>query len=197
MTKPKTKGSRRSVRLTSQAVALPGALWSVYRADADIVFPAGPGRSDIRRLPARQQRPQARPNPGDRERGHPAQRRALGLPTSKDGGFPSRRHTYARIVLENGGELSWLARQLAHSSEAVTHATSTATGRSTRRSGRSRSSRRRAPSTSRRGPRGERVHPGRLFNANLLLGVGSLVAGTLLVVFAWDAQAKRNSGSSS
>jgi hypothetical protein len=32
---------------------------------------------------------------------------------------------------------------------------------------------------------------------NLLLGVGSLVAGTLLVVFAWDAQAKRNSGSSS
>ena len=34
--------------------------------------------------------------------------------------YHSFRHTYARIALENGAELSWLSRQLGHSSAAFT-----------------------------------------------------------------------------
>jgi integrase len=41
-------------------------------------------------------------------------------PTGEERTFHSTRHTYARIVLEQGIPISWLSRQLGHSSEAVT-----------------------------------------------------------------------------
>jgi integrase len=41
-------------------------------------------------------------------------------PTGEERTFHSLRHTYARKVLERGIAISWLSRQLGHSSEAVT-----------------------------------------------------------------------------
>lgn len=41
-------------------------------------------------------------------------------PTGEKRTFHSLRHTFARIALENGAELTWLARHLGHSSTAVT-----------------------------------------------------------------------------
>jgi integrase len=41
-------------------------------------------------------------------------------PTGEERTFHSARHTYARKVLEQGIPISWLSRQLGHSSEAVT-----------------------------------------------------------------------------
>jgi integrase len=41
-------------------------------------------------------------------------------PTKAQRTFHSLRHTYARVALENGVELSWLSRQMGHSSTAVT-----------------------------------------------------------------------------
>jgi integrase len=44
-------------------------------------------------------------------------------PTGKDRDFHSLRHTYARLVLESGAEVSWLSRQLGHHSAAFTERT--------------------------------------------------------------------------
>ena len=41
-------------------------------------------------------------------------------PTGEDRTFHSLRHTYARVCLENGLQLSWLSKQLGHSSTNVT-----------------------------------------------------------------------------
>lgn len=117
---PKTKGSRRPVRLSSEAVGLLGGLWSEHRTDRDIVFPPSPeaptldgyrrGNSVLKHVLL----------PAIKKAGIPRSGEHLDPPTTKLRNFHSLRHTYARLVLENGGELSWLSRQMGHSSEAVT-----------------------------------------------------------------------------
>lgn len=117
---PKTKGSKRTVRLSSQAQTLLGRLWSKTASEDDVVFPPSadaPTLDGFRRgntvlkvvlLPAME------------KAGIPRSGEHLDPPTDRDRGFHSLRHTYARLVLENGGELEWLSRQLGHSSTAVT-----------------------------------------------------------------------------
>jgi integrase len=41
-------------------------------------------------------------------------------PTGEPRTFHSFRHTFARVALEHGAELTWLSRHLGHSSTAVT-----------------------------------------------------------------------------
>ena len=41
-------------------------------------------------------------------------------PTGERRTFHSLRHTYARVALEHGAELTWLSRHFGHSSTAVT-----------------------------------------------------------------------------
>jgi integrase len=52
--------------------------------------------------------------------GIPRDGQHLTPPTKASRTFHSLRHTYARVALENGVELSWLSRQMGHSSTAVT-----------------------------------------------------------------------------
>jgi integrase len=117
---PKTKGSKRTVRLSKQAVALLGSLWSEYVTDADVIFPPS---SDAPTLDGYRRGNTVLKHilvPAMEEAGIPRNSEHLDPPSSRDRGFHSLRHTYARVVLENGGELGWLSRQLGHSSEAVT-----------------------------------------------------------------------------
>jgi integrase len=116
---PKTKGSKRTVRLSRQAVALLGTLWSEYVTDADVVFPSPDaptldghrrGNSVLKHVLL----------PAIEKAGIPRSGEHLDPPTPRLRNFHSLRHTYARIVLENGGDLEWLSRQLGHSSSAVT-----------------------------------------------------------------------------
>ncbi len=104
---------RRDVDLTPEVVALLGAWWGELARPADdhLVFP-GDGRDGYlvngtilkREL-------------------YPAMERA-GVPrvgpTGEKRTFHSFRHSFARVALENGAELTWLSRYLGHSSTAVT-----------------------------------------------------------------------------
>jgi integrase len=104
---------RRDVDLTPEVVELLGAWWGELGnpGDDQLVFP-GDGRDGYlvngtilkREL-------------------YPAMQRA-GLPrvgpTGEKRTFHSLRHTFARVALENGAELTWLSRHLGHSSTAVT-----------------------------------------------------------------------------
>jgi integrase len=104
---------RRDVDLTPEVVELLGAWWGELGSPDDdaLVFP-GDGRDGYlvngtilkREL-------------------YPAMERA-GVPrvgpTGEKCTFHSLRHTFARIALEHGAELTWLSRHLGHSSTAVT-----------------------------------------------------------------------------
>jgi integrase len=52
--------------------------------------------------------------------GVPRSGQHLTPPAKNERTFHSLRHTYARVALENGVELSWLSRQMGHSSTQVT-----------------------------------------------------------------------------
>ncbi len=110
----KTKGRQvRTVDLTTETIEVVGEWWgdSGKPGDDALVFPRedGGGFQPFWRY----------------GRGvlYPAMRRA-GIPREGSTGeartFHSFRHTYARKVLEAGIPISWLSRQLGHSSEAVT-----------------------------------------------------------------------------
>jgi integrase len=58
--------------------------------------------------------------PAMKRAGIPRDGQHLTPPTKASRTFHSLRHTYARVALENGVELSWLSRQMGHSSTAVT-----------------------------------------------------------------------------
>ncbi len=104
---------RRDVDLTPEVVAMLGGWWGELGSPADdqLVFP-GDGRDGYlvngtilkREL-------------------YPAMERA-GVPrvgpTGEERTFHSFRHSFARIALEHGAELTWLSRHLGHSSTAVT-----------------------------------------------------------------------------
>jgi integrase len=104
---------RRDVDLTPEVVELLGAWWGELGSpdDEQLVFP-GDGRDGYlvngtilkREL-------------------YPAMQRA-GVPrvgpTGEKRTFHSFRHTFARVALEHGAELTWLSRHLGHSSTAVT-----------------------------------------------------------------------------
>jgi integrase len=103
---------RRDVDLTPEVVEMLGAWWGeLGRPDTGHVFP-GDGRDGYlvngtilkREL-------------------YPAMKRA-GIPrvgpTGEKRTFHSFRHTFARIALENGAELTWLSRHLGHSSTVIT-----------------------------------------------------------------------------
>ncbi len=110
----KTKGRQaRTVDLSTETVDLLGEWWgeSGKPGDEELLFPRedGGGYQPFWRY----------------TRGvlYPAMSRA-GIPrdgsTGAQRNFHSLRHTYARKVLEAGIPISWLSRQLGHSSEAVT-----------------------------------------------------------------------------
>jgi integrase len=110
----KTKGRvARTVDLPAETVELLGQWWGEAGKPGDnaLVFPRedGGGYQPFWRY----------------SRGvlYPAMKRA-GIPregpTGEERTFHSTRHTYARKVLEAGIPISWLSRQLGHSSEAVT-----------------------------------------------------------------------------
>ena len=110
----KTKGRQaRTVDLTGETVELLGSWWGASGKPGDdaLVFPRedGGGFQPFWRF--------------TKATLYPAMRRA-GIPregpTGEQRTFHSLRHTFARIVLEQGIPLSWLSRQLGHSSEAVT-----------------------------------------------------------------------------
>ncbi len=104
---------RRDVDITRDLVDLLGGWWgeSDATADSELVFP-GDGRDGFLVSSTILKREL-----------YPAMRRA-GVPRQGPTGalrtFHSLRHTYARIALEHGAELTWLQRQLGHSSLAVT-----------------------------------------------------------------------------
>jgi integrase len=104
---------RRDVDLTPEVVDMLGAWWGELGKPVDdqLVFP-GDGRDGYlvngtilkREL-----------DPAMERAGVPR----VG-PTGEKRTFHSFRHTFARIALENGAELTWLSRHLGHSSTAVT-----------------------------------------------------------------------------
>lgn len=111
VTTPKNKKTR-TVGLTSDVVDLLGGWWDgvAVPTDADLVFPAETGGHLLS---------------WNITRGvlYPAMKLAgverVG-PTEEKRTFHSFRHTYARIAMEKGREISWLSRQLGHSSIKVT-----------------------------------------------------------------------------
>jgi integrase len=104
---------RRDVDLTPEVVELLGAWWGELGSPADDchVFP-GDGRDGYLVNGTILKR-----------EWFPAMQRA-GVPrvgpTGEKRTFHSLRHTFARIALEHGAELTWLSRHLGHSSTAVT-----------------------------------------------------------------------------
>lgn len=102
---------RRDVDLQPDTVELLGGWWGeLGRPDGDVlVFPGAAGYLD----PAAVLRAVL----------YPAMKRA-GIPrvgpTGEKRTFHSLRHTFARIALEKGTQLTWLSRHLGHSSTAVT-----------------------------------------------------------------------------
>jgi integrase len=117
---PKSKRSIRDAELTTSAIAVLGELLKARGVEDDsaLLFPP------------------LMPTPDGYRRGsdiaktvlYPAMARAgiprsglhLTPPTDAMRTFHSLRHTYARIALEHGVELSWLSRQMGHSSTMVT-----------------------------------------------------------------------------
>jgi integrase len=102
---------RRDVDLTPDVVELLGRWWGDCGRPGDkvLVFPGDDGHM-------------AGTTPLRREL-YPALERA-GIPrigpTGEKRTFHSLRHTFARVALEGGAELTWLSRHLGHSSTAVT-----------------------------------------------------------------------------
>jgi len=104
---------RRDVDLTPELVELLGAWWGACGKPGDetLVFPGDAGGEHLD------------PSTVARRALYPALKEAgierMG-PTGTERTFHSFRHTYARIALEAGCELTWLSRQLGHSSSAFT-----------------------------------------------------------------------------
>lgn len=102
---------RRAVDITDDVVDLLGEWWGELGRpdDATLVFPGPAGYLEPTTILRREL--------------YPAMVRAeipREGPTGERRTFHSLRHTYARIALEHGAELTWLSRHLGHSSTAVT-----------------------------------------------------------------------------
>lgn len=114
-TGPKSQRSQRTVELPAEAVELLGAVWAEEgKPDGDVlVFPGSNGprhfKTTLNRLYAAMV-----------AAGIPRSGEHLEPPTAALRSFHSLRHTYARLALEQGVELTWLSRQLGHSSAAFT-----------------------------------------------------------------------------
>jgi len=104
---------RRDVDLTPEVVELLGAWWGELGSPADeqLVFP-GDGRDGylVNGTILKRELYPAMAHAGIPRVGPTGERRT----------FHSLRHTFARIALEHGAELTWLSRHLGHSSTAVT-----------------------------------------------------------------------------
>ena len=104
-------GEGRPVDLPPEAVKLLGEWWGELGSPSDdtLVFPGDRGYLVTSTILRREL--------------YPAMRRA-GIPrvgpTGEKRTFHSTRHTFARIALENGAALTWVQRQLGHSSTKVT-----------------------------------------------------------------------------
>jgi integrase len=103
---------RRDVDLTADVVELLGAWWGECERPLDgvLVFPADAGGY-------------LTPSTILRRELYPAMKRAelpREGPTGEKRTFHSLRHTFARVALEHGADLTWLQRHLGHSSLAVT-----------------------------------------------------------------------------
>jgi integrase len=104
---------RRDVDLTPDVVELLGGWWGECgKPDDDkLVFPGETERGYVS------------PTTLLRRELYPAMEQAAiprEGPTGEKRTFHSLRHTFARVALENGGELTWLSRHLGHSSTMVT-----------------------------------------------------------------------------
>jgi integrase len=102
---------RRDVDLSPDLVEALAAWWAELRrpAETTLVFPGATGHLDAANVL------RSVLYPAMREAGIPR----VG-PTGEPRTFHSLRHTFARIALESGTELTWLSRHLGHSSTAVT-----------------------------------------------------------------------------
>jgi integrase len=112
---PKSQRSQRTVELPAEAVELLGAVWAEQgKPDGDVlVFPGSAGPRHFKTALNRLYKAMA-------DAGIPRSGEHLEPPTAALRTFHSLRHSYARIALENGVELTWLSRQLGHSSAAFT-----------------------------------------------------------------------------
>lgn len=126
LTKPKS-GKGRTVQLSEDATAVLRE-WvelrsaDLFKPDA-LLFPNGAGhhldRAKVTKLMLYPAMKEAKPPQGKRLR-----KGEWGIPRQGERGnlrsFHSFRHTYARLVLEAGGDRFWLQQQLGHSSAAMT-----------------------------------------------------------------------------
>lgn len=112
---PKSQRSQRTVELPAEAVELLGAVWAEQGGpDGDVlVFPGSNGPRHFKTTLNRLYKAMS-------DAGIPRSGEHLEPPTSALRTFHSLRHSYARIALEHGVELTWLSRQLGHSSAAFT-----------------------------------------------------------------------------
>jgi integrase len=112
VTETKSKTSRRDVELTTDVVKLLGKWWgeSGKPEGAALVFPGETASGRLGVDVARRILYPAMTAAGVPRTG----------PTGEERTFHSLRHTYARVCLENGLQLSWLSKQLGHSSTNVT-----------------------------------------------------------------------------
>jgi integrase len=102
---------RRDVDLTPDLVELLGAWWGERGRPGDdkLVFPGEGGYLSPTTILRRVLYPAMKRAAIEREG-----------PTGEKRTFHSLRHTFARIALESGGELTWLSRHLGHSSTMIT-----------------------------------------------------------------------------
>jgi integrase len=112
---PKSQRSQRTVELPPEAVDLLGAVWAKDgKPDGDVlVFPGPNGPRRFKTTLNRFYKAMA-------DAGIPRSGEHLEPPTPALRTFHSLRHSYARIALEHGVELTWLSRQLGHSSAGFT-----------------------------------------------------------------------------
>jgi integrase len=103
---------RRDIDLTPDLVELLGVHWGECGKPGDekIVFPGGTASGHLDPSSVRRELYRAMERAGIAREG----------PTGENRTVHSLRHTFARIALENGAELTWLSRHLGHSSTAVT-----------------------------------------------------------------------------
>jgi integrase len=113
LTAPKSKRSRRDVHVTADVVDLLGRWWGERGnpTDDQLVFPALSGGGYLSKEALTKQLLY----PAMKNAGVPR----IG-PTGADRTWHSIRHTFARLAVENGRSISWLSRQLGHSTTAVT-----------------------------------------------------------------------------
>jgi integrase len=112
---PKSQRGLRTVELPAEAVDLLGAVWTAQgKPDGDVlVFPGPAGPRHFKTTLNRLYKAMV-------VAGIPRSGEHLEPPTSALRTFHSLRHSYARLALESGVELTWLSRQLGHSSAAFT-----------------------------------------------------------------------------